>query len=82
MEPNGPRHLRKADRTLAVKNPSPTAPGTSQSHPARSARGHAQAANLEADQEVANTLADLIIGGLLVADVDDQADAPDRADKT
>jgi integrase len=38
--------------------------------------------DLEADREVANTLADLIIGGLLVTDVDDQADAPDRADET
>jgi hypothetical protein len=38
--------------------------------------------DLEADREVANTLADLIIGGLLATDVDDQADAPDRADET
>jgi Phage integrase family len=38
--------------------------------------------DLEADREVANTLTDLIIGGLLVTDVDDQADAPDRADET
>lgn len=38
--------------------------------------------DLEADREVANTLADLIIGGLLVTDVDDQTDAPDRADET
>ena len=38
--------------------------------------------DLEADREVANTLADLIIGGLLMTDVDDRADAPDRADET
>ena len=41
--------------------------------------------DLEADREVANTLADLIIGGLLVTEdttADDQADAPDRADET
>jgi integrase len=38
--------------------------------------------DLEADREVANTLADLIIGGLLVTDADDQTDAPDRADET
>jgi integrase len=37
--------------------------------------------DLEADREVANTLADLIIGGLLVTEVDDQADAPDQADE-
>ena len=37
--------------------------------------------DLEADREVANTLADLIIGGLLVTEVDDQADAPNRADE-
>jgi hypothetical protein len=40
---------------------------------------------LEADREVANTLADLIIGGLLVTEdtaIDDQADPPDRADET
>jgi len=40
--------------------------------------------DLEADREVANTLADLIIGGLLVtedATLDDQADEPDRADE-
>ena len=30
--------------------------------------------DLEADREVANTLADLIIGGLLVTEVDDQGD--------
>ncbi len=35
--------------------------------------------DLEADREVANTLADLIIGGLLVTEIDDQADAPDQA---
>ena len=29
--------------------------------------------DLEADREVANTLADLIIGGLLVTEIDDQA---------
>ena len=38
--------------------------------------------DLEADREVANTLADLIIGGLLVTEVDDQGDAPNRADET
>ena len=40
--------------------------------------------DLDADREVANTLADLIIGGLLVTEdttADDQADAPDRADE-
>ena len=37
--------------------------------------------DLEADREVANILADLIIGGLLVTEVDDQADAPDQADE-
>jgi hypothetical protein len=37
--------------------------------------------DLVADREVANTLADLIIGGLLVTEVDDQADAPDQADE-
>jgi hypothetical protein len=36
---------------------------------------------LEAYCEVANTLADLIIGGLLVTEIDDQADAPHRADE-
>jgi hypothetical protein len=30
--------------------------------------------DLEADREVANTLAELIIGGLLVTEVDDQGD--------
>jgi hypothetical protein len=30
---------------------------------------------------VAHTVAHLIIGGLLVTDVDDQADAPDQADQ-
>ena len=38
--------------------------------------------DLEADREVANTLAELIIGGMLVTEIDDQADAPDRADET
>ena len=38
--------------------------------------------DLEADREVANTLADLIIGGLLVTEVDDQADAANRIGKT
>ena len=38
--------------------------------------------DLETDREVANTLADLIIGGLLVTEIDDQADAPNRADET
>jgi integrase len=37
--------------------------------------------DLEADREVANTLADLIIGGLLATEVDDQADEPDKADE-
>jgi hypothetical protein len=37
---------------------------------------------LEADREVANTLADLILGGLLVTEADDQADEPDRAKET
>jgi integrase len=32
--------------------------------------------DLEADREVANTLADLIIGGLLVTEVEDQGDEP------
>ncbi len=35
--------------------------------------------DLEADGEVATTLADLIIGGLPVTEVDDQADEPGRA---
>jgi hypothetical protein len=34
--------------------------------------------DLEADREVANTLADLIIGGLLVTGINDQADDHDR----
>jgi hypothetical protein len=34
--------------------------------------------DLEADPEVANTLADLIIGGLLVTEGDDQGDEPNR----
>ena len=41
--------------------------------------------DLEADREVATTLADLIIGGLLVTEgiaIDDQADPPDQADQT
>jgi hypothetical protein len=33
--------------------------------------------DLDADREVANTLADLIIGGLLVTEIDDQADEHD-----
>jgi integrase len=33
--------------------------------------------DLEADREVANTLADLIIGGLLVTEIDDQGDEHD-----
>jgi integrase len=37
--------------------------------------------DLEADREVANILADLIIGGLLVTEIGDQADAPNRADE-
>ena len=37
--------------------------------------------DLEADREVANTLADLIIGGVLVTEVNDQADAPHQADE-
>ncbi len=37
--------------------------------------------DLETDHEVANTLADLINGGLLVTEVDDQADMPDQADE-
>jgi len=37
--------------------------------------------DFEADHEVASTLADLIIGGLLVTEVDDQADDPNRADE-
>jgi integrase len=36
--------------------------------------------DLEADREVATILADLIIGGLLVTEADDQADEPGRAD--
>jgi integrase len=36
---------------------------------------------LEADREVANTIADLIVGGLLVTEVDDQAEEPDWADQ-
>jgi hypothetical protein len=35
--------------------------------------------DLEADREVANTLADLIIGGLLVTEVDDQVADADEA---
>ncbi len=38
--------------------------------------------DLEADREVANLLADLIIGGLLVTEVDDQADAFNQAEET
>jgi hypothetical protein len=34
---------------------------------------------LEADREVANRLADLIIGGLLVSGIEDQADEDNRA---
>ena len=37
--------------------------------------------DLEADREVANILADLIIGGLLVTEIDDQVDDPNRADE-
>jgi hypothetical protein len=37
--------------------------------------------DLEADREVANILADLIIGGLLVTEIDDQADAPNQAEE-
>jgi integrase len=37
--------------------------------------------DLEADREVANTLAELILGGLPVAGVDDQADTSKRADQ-
>jgi hypothetical protein len=33
--------------------------------------------DLDADREVANTLADLIIGGLLVTEIDDQVDEHD-----
>jgi len=33
--------------------------------------------DLEADREVANTLADLIIGGLLVTEINDQGDRLD-----
>jgi len=42
--------------------------------------------DLDADREVANLLADLIIGGLLVTEDtavdDDQADTPDQAEET
>ena len=38
--------------------------------------------DLDADREVATILADLIVGGLLVTEVDAQADEPDRADET
>ena len=34
--------------------------------------------DLEADREVANTLADLIIGGMLVSGIEDQADDNNR----
>ena len=34
--------------------------------------------DLEADREVANTLADLIIGGMLVSGIEDQADDDNR----
>jgi integrase len=34
--------------------------------------------DLEADREVANTLADLIVGGLLVTEIGDQGDEPDQ----
>jgi integrase len=37
--------------------------------------------DLEADREVANTLADLIIGGLLVSGIEDQADDDNRVGK-
>jgi len=33
--------------------------------------------DLKADRQVANTLADLIIGGLLATEIDDQADERD-----
>jgi hypothetical protein len=46
---------------------------------ARAARSDgAQRRLLEADREVATILADLIVGGLLVTEVDAQADEPDR----
>jgi hypothetical protein len=38
--------------------------------------------DLDADREVANTLADLIIGGLLITGIEDQVDALIRADGT
>ena len=38
--------------------------------------------DLEADREVATILADLIVGGLLVTEVDAQGDEPARADET
>jgi hypothetical protein len=38
--------------------------------------------DLEADQEVANTLANLILGGLLFTnEIDDQGDEADKADR-
>jgi hypothetical protein len=37
--------------------------------------------DLEADREVVNTLADLIIGGLLITGIEDQVDAPYRTDE-
>ena len=37
--------------------------------------------DLEADREVANTLADLIIGGMLVSGIEDQADDDNRVGK-
>ena len=39
-------------------------------------RGVARSDDLEADREVANTLADLIIGGLLVTGIEDQEGGP------
>jgi hypothetical protein len=38
--------------------------------------------DLEADREVATILADLIVGGLLVTEVDAQGDEPAGADET
>ena len=38
--------------------------------------------DLEADREVATILADLIVGGLLVTEVDAQGNEPNRADET
>jgi hypothetical protein len=38
--------------------------------------------DLDADREVANTLADLIIGGLLITGIEGQVDTPNRAEET